>query len=175
MKIEYSLNPNCSEAVFRFYTLEPEKIQKVLQALADEINANTGYEPHKEQDIPLFDSADEYQTKVTKVPERISGTTFNVRKYENALLSCCAGLGDNECQVTVEKKNGAFVLNIGNNDICDNNTGWVEKVMEMGIKVEEAERSPSLAQKYARDCTCGITFFPKDYPGLITEDKGTRG
>jgi hypothetical protein len=171
MKIEYSLNPNCSEAVFRFYTLEPEKIQKVLQALADEINANTGLG----QDIPLLDSAEEYQTKVTKVPERISGTTFNVRKYENSLLSCCAGLGDNECQVTVEKKNGAFVLNIGNNDICDDNTKWIEKVMEMGIKVEEAERSPSLAQKYARDCTCGITFFPENYPGLITEDGKKKG
>jgi hypothetical protein len=43
MRIEYALNPNCSEAVFRFYTLEPEKIQQILQALADEIDASTEF------------------------------------------------------------------------------------------------------------------------------------
>ena len=33
-------NPNCSEAVFRFHTVDPEKIHYILQAIADEIAAN---------------------------------------------------------------------------------------------------------------------------------------
>lgn len=45
MRIEYGLNPNFSEAVFRFYTLELEKIQQILQALADEIDASTEFKP----------------------------------------------------------------------------------------------------------------------------------
>jgi hypothetical protein len=55
-------------------------------------------------------------------------------------------MGDNECRVTVERargvcrNRGAFVLNIGNNDIEGNKTGWVKKVMDMGVRVEEAER-----------------------------------
>ena len=168
MRVEPLHNPNCSEAVFRFYTLEPEKIQAILQALADEIYRNDPYYGH--QKIPLFERAEDYQTVVKWREEQVGDTTIRVPRYENVLLRACAGMGDPECVITIERDKGAFVLNIGNNDISENTTGWVEKVMAMGIRVEEAERSPSLARKYARDCTCGITFFPEDYPGLIKEE-----
>lgn len=82
MKIEKSLNPNCSEAVFRFYTLEPKKIQTILQAIADEISANTDFKPHKKQIVPLFKTAEEYDTKWN------SEETYNGKvrdKYENQL------------------------------------------------------------------------------------------
>jgi len=71
-------------------------------------------------------------------------------------------LGDNEAVITIEEDKGAFVLNIGNNDIVEDKTGWVEKIKKMGIKVVEAEggtkESEELKEEYARDCTCGITF-----------------
>lgn len=181
MKVEYSLNPNCSEAVFRFYTLEPEMMQYILQALADEINANTEFAPHQRQKISVRPKAEAYETsyrlysreEIREHSERLSRgekAPMTSAEYGNVLMRCCAGLGDNDCRVTVERSKGAFVLNIGNNDIVEDKTEWIEKVMKTGIKVEEAERSPSLYRKYARDCTCGIRFFPENYPGLITED-----
>jgi hypothetical protein len=36
--------------------------------------------------------------------------------------------------------------------------------------VEKKELTKPKPSKYARDCTCGITFFPENYSGLITED-----
>ena len=69
MEIESGINPNCSEAVFRFYTLEPQKIQGILQALADEISANSGFEPHENQKIPLYPTAEDYDTHYQKVRE----------------------------------------------------------------------------------------------------------
>ena len=36
MRIESGLNPNCSEAVFRFYTEDSEVARNILQAFADE-------------------------------------------------------------------------------------------------------------------------------------------
>jgi hypothetical protein len=206
MKVEYGLNPNCSEAVFRFYTLEPRRMQEILQALADEIDANTGFDPHKGQKIPLFERAEQYATKFVRVTdedyagahraaaearskrdrgmitdrelEEMIGKAYDdlhKKKYPaGTLLRCCAGMGDNECVVTLEKRRGAFVLNIGNNDISENKTGWVEKVTGLGIQVEEAERSQELCRQYARDCTCGITFFPEDYAGLVTDEKPAR-
>lgn len=81
--------------------------------------------------------------------------------YPNSLLKCCAGLGDNDCVVSVNKKKGYFDLNIGNNDISQDNTGWTDTV-QMICKCEEAEgnteSSKELAKK-ARDCTCGISYF----------------
>jgi len=183
------LNPNCSEAVFRFYTLDPKKIQKILQLIANEISFNTEFEGHKHQKIPLFEKAEDYETKYreptveeTNEHFRILGEIIDKRdrgeisheeyneemakeyeryhkkKYPNAILYACAGLGDNEAVITIEKDKGAFRLNIGNNDISANTTGWIEKVLSLGIRVEEAELNPEL-KKYARDCTCGIIYF----------------
>lgn len=81
--------------------------------------------------------------------------------YPNSMLRACAGMGDNEAVVTVERDKNAFRLNIGNNDISDNRTGWIEKIEAMGLKVEEAERCKELYE-YARDCCCGIVFFGED-------------
>lgn len=39
MKLEVGVSPNCSEAVFRFYALNPGHVQKIPQALADEVGA----------------------------------------------------------------------------------------------------------------------------------------
>jgi hypothetical protein len=36
MKVSMVLNPNCSEAVFRFWTADPEQIRQIVQAFADE-------------------------------------------------------------------------------------------------------------------------------------------
>jgi hypothetical protein len=183
MEIEMGLNPNCSEAVFRFYTVDPKQIQAILQALADEVSANSDFGGHKEQKIPLFTTAQEYDSGFHRLTEEESEAQAKKRAgerakgkevpadwhtYKRVLFYACEGLGDNACSVTIEQDRGAFVLNIGNNDISENTTKWVEKVVEMGIKVEEAEFSPSLNEKYARDCTCGITFF-EGQPNLIRE------
>lgn len=198
MKIENSLNPNCSEAVFRFYTLEPKEIRDILQAIANEINANTDFKPHKNQKIPLFKTAKDYDSnyqkptddwykrkEVEELPiwrardkgeitqeEAIKKAELIWAKYDKEkypkgnLLKACAGLGDNEAVITIEKDKGAFVLNIGNNDIAENNTEWVETIKDMGIKVIEAEggtrESKQLQDKYARDCCCGQTFGFQD-------------
>ena len=45
---------------------------------------------------------------------------------------------------------------------------WVKVVNRTGW-VEEAECSCDLMNEYARDCTCGIVFFPKDYRGLVMD------
>lgn len=87
---------------------------------------------------------------------------FQKKRYPiGSWLSACAGLGDNEAIVTLEQDKGAFRLNIGNNDISDNRTGWIEKIEAMNLKVEEAERCEELYE-YARDCCCGIVFFGED-------------
>ena len=186
MQIEKGLNPNCSEAVFRFYTLEPKKIQEILQIIADKV-AEQGY--NKMMKIPLFKTAEEYDTKYMKAPDSAWEEHFKktsqlskdmdsgkltqgeydrlyrkeqakLRKLEypkGTLLSACAGLGDNEAVVTIEKKKGAFRLNIGNNDLVGGDMGWVGAIKTLGIKVEETATNKELEQ-YARDCTCGITF-----------------
>ena len=160
MKIEQGLNPNCSEAVFRFYTLEPKKIQTILQAIANEISATEGdnIPAWKNQKVPLFKTAEEYDSKWNKKGK----ASYSGGTYGKTLLKACAGLGDNEAVVTIEKDKGAFVLNIGNNSISEDKTGWVEKIQDIGIKVIEAEggnkESDELREKYARDCCCGVTF-----------------
>lgn len=185
------LNPNCSEAVFRFHTTDPRQMQEILQAIADEINANSDFELHKNQKIPLFEKPEQYDTQWNKeltysgnvrekyekeinknwkqrdegkiTQEKALEVYGEIEKrmskeiYPNAILYDCAGLGDNEAVIKVNKKKGFFTLNIGNNDIEPNKTGWVEKVKELKIKVEEAETCEEL-QKIARDCTCGINF-----------------
>jgi len=105
--------------------------------------------------------------------------TLKIPKYDNpdkydtdkggVLFKTLAGLGSNEIIVTVDKDKKYFTVNIGNNWISNNRTGWVEGVKDMDIKVEEAEYSAELV-KIARDCTCGITYFD-GYPGLIKDDK----
>lgn len=145
MKIEVGPWANCSEAVFRFYTLDPKKMQLILQALADEISATTDFDAHKGQSVPLVERPEE---------------------YEGTVLQACAGLGSNDCEVTIERERESFVLNIGNNDISGNNTSWIECVQGLGIRVEEAGYSPVLEKAYARDCCCGITYFD-GYKGLI--------
>lgn len=201
MRIEVGVWGNCSESVFRFFTLDPKQIQFILQAIADEIDMNTGFEPHKNQKVPLFKTAEEYDSNYAEASDKDWNKHFeftnSLRKsldtkkitqeqynkaYEKeterfnklqypkgALLNACAGLGDNEAVVTIEKKKKAFRLNIGNNDISDNKTDWISKVMGLGIKVQEAEFSKEL-QKYSRDCTCGQTFF-QDYENLIRDKK----
>lgn len=203
MKIEYGINPNCSEAVFRFHTLKPKEIQTILQAIAEEINKNSGFEPHQNQKVPLFKTAEEYDTKYKKgemlyhgsVCEKYDEQINKIWKkrdakiitqdeamdqynkirdkmaaeiYPNSLLKACAGLGDNDAIITIEKDKKSFRLNIGNNDISENNTGWIDVVKDLGIKVEEAEYSKNL-QKYARDCTCGNTYFD-GYEHLIKDN-----
>jgi len=184
------LNPNCSEAVFRFYTLDPKKIQYILQSIADEVSAETDFGPHKNQKIPLFEKAEDYERPYNKISKKEWDRYFEVLKKiderldkgeidkssweklraeewdklqakrypKGSLLYACAGLGDNEAVITIEKDKGAFVLNIGNNDIAENKTGWIEKIKALGIKAEEAELCEELKEKYARDCTCGIVY-----------------
>lgn len=36
MKVSLALNPNCSEAVFRFWTADPEQIRQIVQAYMNE-------------------------------------------------------------------------------------------------------------------------------------------
>ena len=122
------LNPNCSEACFRFHTTDTKKMQYILQAISDEVGGCT---------VPLKKKAIDYQGK--------------------GLFSVCAGLGENATIIRVNPTRKSFTLNIGNNDISDNKTGWIEKIKKLGIKVDEAEFDKSL-QAIARDCTCGITY-----------------
>ena len=172
-----SLWANCSEAVFRFSTLKPKKMQAILQAIADEIGSlheKGGVKKWVGQKIPLLNSAEDYDSHYGGKPsysfqysgsskQKMSDKEATKLAYpKGALLYACAGLGDNEAVITVEKDKGAFVLNIGNNDIVENKTGWVETIKEMGIKVRYAgdntKEGDKLQEKYARDCTCGITY-----------------
>jgi len=137
MKSEIELQPNCSESVFRFHVTKPEEMQQILQYIADEISANTGFEPHQNQKIPLLKSVKDYEKGI--------------------LLKGCAGLGDNEAVIKIHPKKGFFTLNIGNNDISENTTDWVGKVKAMKIQVEEGECDKELS-KIARDCQCGIVY-----------------
>lgn len=186
---------NCSESVMRFHTNEPKKMQKILQLIADEINANSDFEGHKSQVVPLFKTEEEYDTNWNKelsysgevrkkfeteiaqiwkdrdekvitqeeAMDRYNKIQENISKevYPNSLLSACAGLGDNEAVISVNKKKGYFDLNIGNNDISPNTTGWTSEAQEI-CECEEAEgttKSSKALQKKARDCCCGITYF----------------
>jgi hypothetical protein len=180
MKIEVGAWGNCSESVFRFMTLDPRQIQFILQAIADEINANTDFKPHQNQKIPLYKTAEEYDTKYKKNEMSYSGSVrekydkqikekISKEVYPKTLLKACAGLGDNEAIITIEKKKKAFRLNIGNNDISANKTDWIDKVMNLGIKVQEAEFSKEL-QEFARDCTCNEIFF-ESYENLIKDEE----
>lgn len=166
------LNPNCSEAVFRFHTVDPEKMHYILQAIADEVSANNSF--WGKQVIPKYKTAKEYETPYGGKPSYVWDFLFDENdkrpwreKYEEArkksypegsILYACAGLGDNEAVIRVNEEEGYFTLNIGNNDIVENKTGWIEKIKKLGIKVDEAERDESL-KKIARDCTCGIIYF----------------
>ena len=143
MKIEIGLNPNCSEAVFRFHTEDTEVARKILQAFANEVAAAYGNPP---ETIPCL----------TKI-QQVEGVSFGA----------CAGLGEPTTRCRWEPKKKAFVLCIGNNDLSPDGEGC-RTVRELGIQVEEAETSPSLAKRWARDCACGIEWF-EDYPGRIVE------
>lgn len=199
MKIEIGSWANCSESVFRFFTIDPKQIQHILQAIADEVDDK--YPDKKATKIPLFKTVDEYDTKYHKsaqkewdkhfkITEKIrkdeerkkitrkqaeklfwqEQKRFDKLRYPNgSLISACAGLGDNEAIVTIEKNKNAFRLNIGNNDISENKTNWIDKVKDLGIKVQEAEYSEDLSA-VSRDCTCGITYFD-DYENLIKDKK----
>ena len=133
MKVEVGLNPNCSEAVFRFYTEDPQVAHKILQAFAEEV-------------------AEANQHPVEIVPE-----FKEVAEIEKVSFGACAGLGEPVTKCIWEPKLKAFVLCIGNNDISPDGKGC-QTVRQLHIKVEEAEATPNL-QKYARDCTCGNVFF----------------
>lgn len=167
------LNPNCSEAVFRFHTTEPDEIRYILQAIADEISENNDF--WGKQKVPRYKNAKQYDTNYGGKPsycwdslwnEDDNGKSWEEKRREaqkksypkDSVLYACAGLGDNEAVINVNEKEKYFTLNIGNNDIEPNKTGWIEKIKKMGIDVEEAETDESL-QKIARDCTCGIRFF----------------
>jgi len=167
------LNPNCSEAVFRFHTVDPDKMHCILQAIADEVCANNDF--WGKQLVPKYKTAKEYETPYEGKPSYSQESLWIkdgrpwVEKQEEAqlkaypkgsLLYACAGLGDNEAIVRVNDHN--FTLNIGNNDITPNKTKWIEKIKKMGVKVDEAETDESL-QQIARDCTCGIVFFNDGY------------
>ena len=122
--------------------------------------------------MPKYKTAKEYETPYGGKPSYSQESLWDksderpwMEKHEEAqlksypkgsLLYASAGLGDNEAIVRVN--NGDFTLNIGNNDITPNRTGWIEKIKKLGIKVDEAETDETL-QRIARDCTCGIRFF----------------
>jgi len=159
---------NCSEAVFRFHTVKPDEIQKILQLIANEISANEEYEGFKNQIVPLFEKAEMYDTnwngELTYSGEirkkyddeinenwdkrnkglitqeqamEIYGEIQKRMRYEiypNSILKACAGLGDNDAVIKVNKEKGFFTLNIGNNDIIDNTTNWIESIKEMNIQ-----------------------------------------
>ena len=146
MQAEQGLNPNCSEAVFRFYTDAPEIAHNILQAFADEVaEANA----HPSEIVPEF-----------KTMEGIEKVSF----------SACAGLGEPVTKCIWEPKKKAFVLCIGNNDIAPDGKGC-EKVRQLGIRVQEAETCKDL-QRYARDCTCGNVFFYDQAASAVEEAKG---
>ena len=97
MKIESGLHPNCSEAVFRFYTEDPKVAHRILQAFADEVaEANE----HPAEIIPEFQEM-----------EKVKQVTFGA----------CAGMGEPVTKCIWEPKRKAFILCIGNNDISP---GW---------------------------------------------------
>jgi hypothetical protein len=121
------LNPNCSEAVFRFWTVDPEQIRKIVQAFVDEAG-------DPKITVPAL-----------KSPEDVDGIRFDACNHNG------------EC--IFEPKLGAFVLRVGNNDLQGRAANFVKS---LGVVVEEAETSPELNKKYARDCCCGIIHF-KDY------------
>lgn len=148
MKVEVGFHASCSEAVFRFYTLKPKKVQKILQAIQDEVRgAYPGDKDWVGDDVPLYEKAEMYE--------------------EGTLINACAGLGDNNAVIKVEKDKGAFTLNIGNNDLGANGGAWIDVVKALGIKVQEAESCKEL-QEIARDCCCGIQWF-EGYKGLIKD------
>ena len=133
MRIYCGLDPNCSEAVFRFYTDDPQMAHKILQAFADEV-AETN--EHPAEIVPTF------------------GRMIDIEKVS---FSACAGLGEPVTKCIWEPKHRAFVLCIGNNDIAPDGKGC-DMVRGLRIRVEEAETCKDLL-KYARDCTCGNVFF----------------
>ena len=135
MKIEIGVWANCSESVMRFYSIDPKQIQFILQAIADEINASSGFKPHQNQKIPLFKTAEEYDSNYKEASEKeldnhmkIIDKIFKDKDLKNitqkeadkfynqeekrfvklqypkgALISACAGLGDNEAIIKIEK------------------------------------------------------------------------
>lgn len=155
--VDKVLNPNCSEAVFRFHTTEPKQMQEILQTIADEINNNSTIPVHQNQKVPLFKEAEQYDTDYEPKDLRKKIVKALENEERNVLIKDCAGLGDNDAVIKVNKEKKYFTLNIGNNDISENTTGWVETIKSMGIKVEEAETCEEL-KKIARDCCCGIVF-----------------
>ncbi len=143
MKIEIGVNPNCSEAVFRFHTEDTEIARKILQAFADEV-------------------AQANHSVAEMIPP-----LAQIGEVEGIAFSACAGLGEPITKCHWDRQRKAFVLCIGNNDLSPDGKGC-RTVRELGVKVEEAETSPTLARRWARDCTCGIEWF-SDYPGRIVE------
>jgi len=140
MKLTLGINPNCSEAIFRFFTRDPKVIEQILKTYAQ---CSASYE----------DSTDPESIHVTK-PEDVNSITWPACN-ENA-----------EC--FWEPHLNAFVLRVGNNDLTENeNKDTIADIVKsLGIFVEEADTSPALHDKYARDCTCGIRFFD-GYPKRI--------
>jgi hypothetical protein len=166
------LNPNCSESVLRFYTVDPKQMQKILQSIKDEIVSKYPKEDyawlHADKKIPLLPKAEMYDSSYK--PDAETPRYTNIKKCnveEKPELWCCAGMGDNDAVITVETE--SFVLNIGNNDIQPGTEGtsWIDIVMEMGLKVQEAEYSEELTDR-GRDCTCGIRYYD-GYKNLIKD------
>lgn len=142
MEVEKGINPNCSEAVFRFYTLDPEEMHAILSAILRSVNNALRDFPDKCNPVPKFSD-----------PESYNGFSFPAINHNGF--------------VTVEPKRGSFVVCCGNNALTDDDS-WRYAVIDRDVYVEEAEHSEELKSEYARDCTCGIEFFP-DYPRLLEE------
>ncbi|KXA90362.1 hypothetical protein AKJ61_00750 [candidate division MSBL1 archaeon SCGC-AAA259B11] len=140
MEIEKGINPNCSEAVFRFYTLDPEKMHAILSSMLRSVNNALGDFPDKRSRVPKYGE-----------PERYNGFSFPAINHDGF--------------VTVEFERGSFVVCCGNNALTDDDS-WRYAVIDNEVHVEEAEFSDALKDEYARDCCCGIEFFP-DYPRLL--------
>ncbi len=129
MKISLGINPNCSEATFRFYVRDPAVMEKVLRAFAECSSQRLDIHLTKPEDV----------NKVTWPACNWDAECF----FEPHLDAFVLRVGNNDLSDSVDNGNGQAI----------------ELVKSLGIPVEEAEFSPVLDAKYSRDCCCGIVWF----------------
>ena len=98
------------------------------------------------------------ETPPVLAPDSLRGAPHDLRDVEKVTFAACAHLGSGLTEFPWEPDRNAFVLRVGNNDISPEGEGC-QTVRKLGVKVEEAETSPSLARRWAPDRTCGIESF----------------
>lgn len=133
------LNPNCSEAVFRLHTDDPAKMGTVIRALWYDCVADglRGLAP-KGYKVPFIND-----------PSDVDSIEFPAINHD--------------ARFHYEPNKHSFIVQVGNNVLTDrmdkDGSKFIETIKKLDIPVEEAEYSKALETKYARDCTCGITYF----------------